>query len=365
MSNSEKLPLPSPSRADLRTDGSPDSEKIEHSVRKHKCETLRAWSKSKTGMSEAKVEQQSTETLSFRCWCERCRLTRGRRVKQSRATELGWGEGSTFNSATVEQLQKPNDETSPVARFRNKFGMTYDFCCLTRGRRMKQKRAAFTLAEVLITLGIIGVVAALTLPMLIQNYKKTETVSRLKKFYSTMSQAIMMSELENGPAGDWEHISMIGSDSKEISGEVNRAGSLAYFNKYLAKYLKYTDVVEDSKLMEDGQDADDTSKFILVKMYDGSYVYLKTGQCIDMRVDIDGLRGQNQFGKDIFAFLICSKGVASSMQCGSPDKAFCPQGGNAKDRTKALSNCEKYPSSCAGLIMYDGWEIKSDYPFKL
>ena len=45
-------------------------------------------------MSEATVEQQSTETLSFRCWCERCRLMRGRRVKQSRATELGWGEGS-------------------------------------------------------------------------------------------------------------------------------------------------------------------------------------------------------------------------------------------------------------------------------
>ncbi len=46
------------------------------------------------GMSEAKVEQQSTETLSFRCWCERCRLMRGRRVKQSRATELSMGEGS-------------------------------------------------------------------------------------------------------------------------------------------------------------------------------------------------------------------------------------------------------------------------------
>ena len=260
-------------------------------------------------MSEAKVEQQSTETLSFRCWCERCRLT--------------------------------------------------------RGRRMKQKRAAFTLAEVLITLGIIGVVAALTLPILIQNYKKTETVSRLKKFYSTMSQAIMMSELENGSAGDWEYISIRDSDGNIIKGDVNRAGSLAFFNKYLAKYLKYSEVVEDSKLMENGQDADDTSRFILIKMNDGSYVYLKTGQCIDMRVDVDGSRGQNQFGKDIFAFLICSKGTASLWQCGSSDKAFCPQGGNAKDRTKALSNCEKYPSSCAGLIMYDGWEIKSDYPFKL
>ena len=45
-------------------------------------------------MSVAKDEQQSTETLSFRCWCERCRLMRGRRVKQSRATELSMGEGS-------------------------------------------------------------------------------------------------------------------------------------------------------------------------------------------------------------------------------------------------------------------------------
>ena len=95
------------------------------------------------GMSEAKVEQQSTETLSFRCWCERCRLTRGRRVKQSRATELGWGEGATFNSVTAKQLQKPNNETN--------------------------KKVAFTLAEVLITLGIIGVVAAMTLPVLLTN----------------------------------------------------------------------------------------------------------------------------------------------------------------------------------------------------
>ena len=108
-SNSEKLPLPSPSK----------------------------------GMSEAKVEQQSTETLSFRCWCERCRLTRGRIVKQTQVSELGWGEGSTFNSATGKQLQEPNNVTN--------------------------KKAAFTLAEVLITLGIIGVVAAMTLPVLLTN----------------------------------------------------------------------------------------------------------------------------------------------------------------------------------------------------
>ena len=42
------------------------------------------------------------------------------------------------------------------------------------------KTKAFTLAEVLITLGIIGVVAALTLPNLVANYKKQVLVTQLK-----------------------------------------------------------------------------------------------------------------------------------------------------------------------------------------
>ena len=45
----------------------------------------------------------------------------------------------------------------------------------------KNRRAAFTLAEVLITLGIIGVVAALTIPTLIANYKKKQAISKLQK----------------------------------------------------------------------------------------------------------------------------------------------------------------------------------------
>ena len=51
------------------------------------------------------------------------------------------------------------------------------------------KKAAFTLAEVLITLGIIGVVAAMTMPSLIQNYQEKATVTKLKKCYSLVSQA--------------------------------------------------------------------------------------------------------------------------------------------------------------------------------
>lgn len=55
-----------------------------------------------------------------------------------------------------------------------------------------RRRFAFTLAEVLITLGIIGVVAAMTIPVLVQKYKEQATVTRVKKFYSVFSQAYTM-----------------------------------------------------------------------------------------------------------------------------------------------------------------------------
>ena len=52
------------------------------------------------------------------------------------------------------------------------------------------KRVAFTLAEVLITLGIIGVLAAMTMPALIQNHREKVTVTKLKKFYSKFSRCL-------------------------------------------------------------------------------------------------------------------------------------------------------------------------------
>ncbi|MBS5801473.1 MAG: type II secretion system protein [Brachyspira sp.] len=50
---------------------------------------------------------------------------------------------------------------------------------------MRNTIKAFTLAEVLITLGIIGVVAAMTLPTLINSYKKQQTVTHLQKVYTS------------------------------------------------------------------------------------------------------------------------------------------------------------------------------------
>jgi len=57
---------------------------------------------------------------------------------------------------------------------------------------------AFTLAEVLITLGIIGVVAAMTIPTLLANTKAQQYRSRFKKTISTLSQAARMSDAQYG-----------------------------------------------------------------------------------------------------------------------------------------------------------------------
>lgn len=108
------------------------------------------------------------------------------------------------------------------------------------------KKLAFTLAEVLITLGIIGVVAALTLPALISNYKKQETTARLKKFYSTMSQAIILSENDNGSSKEWTKAYYL-----DLDDDSNKSLTLNYFNTYLKSYIKYTSINENPTLEND------------------------------------------------------------------------------------------------------------------
>ena len=81
----------------------------------------------------------------------------------------------------------------------------------------------FTLAEVLITLGIIGVVAAMTIPTLIANYQKKQTVVKLQKAISVMNQAYRLAY----------------DDVGEVTPDEARAiGAQGYFNRYWAPYLK-------------------------------------------------------------------------------------------------------------------------------
>lgn len=77
-------------------------------------------------------------------------------------------------------------------------------------------KKGFTLAEVLITLGIIGVVAAMTLPALTGKYKRIQTVAQLKKVYSSLLQSVEVSKSEYGDIINWDW-SLNGTEFLKIS----------------------------------------------------------------------------------------------------------------------------------------------------
>ena len=81
---------------------------------------------------------------------------------------------------------------------------------------MKNFCKAFTLAEVLITLGVIGIVAGMTMPVLIQKHREQVTVNKLLKAYSTVSNAYQMAVQENGDIFYWFTDSSGNSDNDEF-----------------------------------------------------------------------------------------------------------------------------------------------------
>ena len=89
-----------------------------------------------------------------------------------------------------------------------------------------KKKIAFTLAKVLITLAIIGIVAAMTIPTLIANYQEKVTITRLKETYSLLSQAYQFAVNKNGSPASWK----FGTDMYDPNAHVAMAN---YFKPYL------------------------------------------------------------------------------------------------------------------------------------
>ncbi len=66
----------------------------------------------------------------------------------------------------------------------------------------KINNKGFTLAEVLITLAIIGTVAALTIPTVVKNYQEAAAVSRVKKHYRNIAAVVQQWQVEEGCSND-------------------------------------------------------------------------------------------------------------------------------------------------------------------
>ena len=180
---------------------------------------------------------------------------------------------------------------------------------LTPSPQIGRGKCAFTLAEVLITLGIIGVVAAVTLPTLIQKYQEKETVTRLKQVYSILSNSYALILQEDGDPTNWglseENFNQITIDkfAKYIKNvKICKSSSKKCFPDPRLDMNGELEVVQFNK-----QSALITPNGIVILFYTQSFNQISTGclthnHCIDVVVDINGNKGPNQWGRDTFVF---------------------------------------------------------------
>lgn len=214
----------------------------------------------------------------------------------------------------------------------------------------------FTLAEVLITLAIIGIVSALTMPVLIQKHQKNIVITRMKKFYTNINQAIKLSEIENGDLKYWEY------PSEDNSVEATKI----FYDKYLAKYLKAVKIGEVSVegVDNEGNPAGYTDNFLTVYLSDGSVFNMRGTRGIDIVFFPEaknikyGVTHRTGF---TFNFnKIDSVGVKSYVE----PYTFQWDGTREGLKNHVRYGCNKnHVNFCAKLIQYDGWQIKEDYPW--
>ena len=215
---------------------------------------------------------------------------------------------------------------------------------------------AFTLAEVLITLGIIGVVASMTLPTLVGHYKKVEASSRLKKFVSSMEQAVRLSEVDNGDSKEWYKAETQYDEDGDVDYDAQNKVSKEFFMTYLAT-TAFTVYLQ-------GEDGTLTA----VHLADGSSFLFNNGSCMDFQYDVNGDKKPNSPGRDIFVFLLCFTKEKRMVHFGNNRQAFGSYKTGQqydKSREKCLRDCKNNGYWCSGLLEIDNWEFKEDYPYKL
>lgn len=254
--------------------------------------------------------------------------------------------------------------------------------------KMCHNEKAFTLAEVLITLGIIGVVAALTIPSLISNNTKVQYVTALKKAYSQTNQALAQMAVDNGTIGSIVDVVPAGASPEEAGDKFAE-----YFK--IAKNCKANTgegCFPVFKNFYDGSTAGGTQdydnggayyKFITADgmsyavSYDGACTTnagfdsinnpLYNAQCGVLFIDVNGLKGPNVLGRDVFEFYITSRtGKApviypfGGFYLGTGDDTT---GGNGWWNYNSVDYCgsngNKYGAYCSGRVIEKGW--KMDY----
>ena len=244
-----------------------------------------------------------------------------------------------------------------------------------------KKKCAFTLAEVLITLGIIGIVAAMTLPALIANYNKRIICDRLKVAQTTISQMLNFAIADHGDPQYWDFSNVYGAAG---GNETAKTMIIALTEKYFIPYLKVSKdfgYTTFNRIDYDGDYLPVTgtisnsanalgyilrlSNDVLIRIAIGTgcldgernpddTCVVRTYKNIVFKVDINGFQKPNVIGKDVF-----------NMTFDLRKKIFGFHNYGTSTRQRYLDKCKTDSDAqvCGYLIFLDGWEIKDDYPW--
>ena len=242
-------------------------------------------------------------------------------------------------------------------------------------------KKAFTLAEVLITLTIIGVIAAITIPNLMQKYTKHQYVVGLKKAYAELSNAIKIAPLTEGcSAGDYDCLGIFEEknkatniDGQEFAGSnankllyilsknlktqklcLNNTGECSWIKTYQKSALADIDQYTANGLITDSG--------VLYRTF-----FFSSSEGLSILVDVNGLKEPNTYGRDKFVF-----SMASQTQNNIPQGTILPTrsrlefiyhnnannywawGGTSKTRCKTeniAKNAYSAALSCTGRVL--------------
>ncbi len=210
------------------------------------------------------------------------------------------------------------------------------------------KAIAFTLAETLVVMGIIGIVAALTIPNLNQSTGDREKVAKVRKIYSNLQDAFGRAQAVYGPYDEWYD----GFDGSDYESRNTRfAERMLEFMKVSKNCgLEETGCWASTNVVDyKGNDVDNVSYDDLslgaynVILSDGTSMSFCTVDIGRIRFDIDGPnKGKNAQGIDIFDVTVDTSDT-NYAQCGEMKKnqiypSDCPDqwtGAIGKDYTTA------------------------------
>lgn len=224
-----------------------------------------------------------------------------------------------------------------------------------RGGGQTDSKPGFTLAEVLITLGIIGVVAALTMPALIGKFEEQELITRTRKTYASIEQALKLIQVAYVTPGDNSALFASGKSSEQIAQELAKyfsgakyceAGSNAKGCKNLNYLLKLSTPVQTSVGSSSVSGRTELRNSPRIVLNNGAVLGITTNgnDCMEVEVtgknynsdgsiklnddgsvsmwtfvrsvcgriyfDVNGAKLPNQFGRDAYCIMVLKNKVA-------------------------------------------------------